>query len=75
MSDADMRLATPEPLGKCTAESKVSLPDLIDQHLAFLATAHGMTKSAYMRDVLTEHCLGRVEVVRMRVQGPLRSVG
>lgn len=66
-------LADGDPLGKCSAEAKVSLPESIDEQLAFLATAHGMTKSAYIREICIEHCLGRVSVVRMRVQRPLRS--
>lgn len=63
------------PLGKCTAESKISLPEEVDSLLTFLATAHSQTKAAYIRDVLVDHCLGRAAVVRMRVQRPLRSAG
>lgn len=73
MSDVDFALAEPHPLGKCTAEMKVSLPDEVDDMVGFLAVAHGMSKSAYAREVLTEHCLGKAAVVRLRVQRPLRQ--
>lgn len=62
-------------MGKCTAEIKVSLPESLDEQIAFLATAHGITKSAYLRELVIDHCLGKVAVVRMRVQRPLRSAG
>lgn len=71
--DADFALADPEPLGKCTAEIKVSLPEAVDDMIGFLAVAYGMTKSAYARRVLSVHCMGETAMVKLRVQQPLRS--
>lgn len=73
MSDVDFALADPDPLGKCTVEIKVSLPELVADDIALLASLHGVTKSAYLRRITTEHCRGVVEAVRLRALPPLRS--
>lgn len=73
--DVEFALASTHPLGKCSCEFKVSVPEAVDDQLKFLAVAHGQTLAAYCRDVLTEHALGRAHVVRMQVQRPLRSPG
>ncbi len=71
--EIEFALADAPALGKCSAEVKVSLPEEIDEQLQFLAVAHGQTKSAYMRDVFTEHCLGKTQALKLRIQRPLRS--
>lgn len=66
MSEAAFALADPEPLGKCTAEIKVSLPESILDKITTLASLAGKTKSAYLRDLAIEHCIGKFTVARMR---------
>lgn len=76
MSDSahiEFALSDPESLGKCTAEVKVSLPEILDEQLAFLATLHGVTKSAYLRQLFHKHSLGETAWLKLRVQPPLRS--
>lgn len=61
------------PMGKCTSEFKCSVPDELYQELQFLATANGLPLAAYVRDVLTDHAMGRGHVIRLLIKRPLRS--
>ena len=72
--DTSYALAEPSPMGKCSAETKVSLPESIDIDLQMLSSAAGMTKSAYMREVFIDHCIGRAGVFRMAQQRRFGSV-
>ncbi|NKF21552.1 hypothetical protein [Solimonas marina] len=68
METVEFALAEPSPLGKCSFETKVSLPEAIDDDLQMLASAAGMTKSAYIREIMVEHCVGRAGVLRLNQQ-------
>jgi hypothetical protein len=43
---------------------KVPLDDETNDTLAFLAGAHGLTKSEYIRRTLQEHCFGHATMLR-----------
>jgi predicted DNA-binding protein len=73
MTDTAFQLGESHPLGKLTAEVKTMLPEETDELLSFLASAHRMKKAEYIRNVLIEHVHGRAEVIRLRVNPPLRS--
>ncbi|MES2488529.1 MAG: hypothetical protein V4607_01970 [Pseudomonadota bacterium] len=70
----EFALAETSPMGKCSFETKVSLPEEIDTDMQMLASLVGMTKAAYMREVFIEHCIGRAGMHKMAAQRRLRSV-
>jgi len=76
MSDTEsvrFALAASCPFGKCTAEAKTHIPEQSDELLVMLASAHRMSKSEYLRNIVLEHLHGKAEIVRLRLDPPLRS--
>jgi hypothetical protein len=69
------RNGSSNPLGKLVAERKVSLPEIVDERVTALAALRGKPVSEYIRDVLTEHVLGRFDVVRLATGDAERSAG
>lgn len=59
------RSGVSNPLGKLTAERKVSLPELVDERVCALAALKGVPAAEYLRNVITEHVMGRFQVVKL----------
>jgi hypothetical protein len=54
------------PFGKCDTQlSPIPIQDEVKNNLITLATLSGMTLSEYARNVLTEHSIGRIAMVRL----------
>lgn len=68
MSTLFSRPAYPHPLGKCDTELKTQVPERLRDELATLATLNGQTVSEYLRDIVTLHLYGHMDVARMAVQ-------
>ncbi|HEX5464437.1 MAG TPA: hypothetical protein VFW88_06945 [Burkholderiales bacterium] len=68
MSESFSRSPTPHPLGKCDTELKTQVPERLRDELATLATLNGQTVSEYLRDMVTLHLHGYLDVARMAVK-------
>lgn len=58
------RSGTSCPLGKCTDEVKVLVPEVLKEELTALAVLNGQCLSEYVRDVLLGHTRGHIYRLR-----------
>lgn len=76
MSDDDQtpvfsRSGKSSPMGKCSAELRVAIPDQLRDDLQGLAFVHGLPMAEYVRELLMAHVYGHIDMVRARQRAPV----
>jgi len=59
------RGSSTHPFGKCDTELKTQVPERLKDELTALAVFRGQTPSEYLRDLITVHLHGHLDVARV----------